>query len=85
MKLLRESPIRVPPDPETLKQVAETTGGRFFEAADAGALKSVYNEIGSQVGVEHTHRELTVLFTALGAALLAAGAALSMLWFARMP
>jgi Ca-activated chloride channel family protein len=77
--------IRVPPDPETLKQVAETTGGRFFEAADAGALKSVYDEIGSQVGVEHTHRELTVLFTALGAALLAAGAALSMLWFARLP
>jgi Ca-activated chloride channel homolog len=77
--------IRVPPDPETLKQVAEITGGRFFEAADAGALKSVYDEIGSQVGVAHEHRELTALFTAAGAALLLAGAALSMLWFARMP
>ncbi len=77
--------IRVPPDPETLKQVAEMTGGRFFEAADANALKSVYDEIGSQVGVEHTQRELTVLFTAAGAVLLLAGAALSMLWFARMP
>ena len=77
--------IRVPPDPTTLKQVAEDTGGRFFEAADAGALKSVYDEIGSQVGVQHKHRELTVAFTAAGAALLLAGAALSMLWFARMP
>jgi Ca-activated chloride channel family protein len=77
--------IRVPPDPVTLKQVAEDTGGRFFEAADAGALKSVYDEIGSQVGVQHKHRELTALFTAAGAALLLAGAALSMLWFARMP
>ena len=28
--------IRVPPDPETLSQVAEMTGGKFFEAADAG-------------------------------------------------
>jgi Ca-activated chloride channel family protein len=77
--------IHVPPDPETLKQVAETTGGKFFAAADAGALKDVYDEIGSQVGVEHKTRELTVFFTAAGAALLLAGAALSMLWFARLP
>ena len=77
--------IRVPPDPVTLKQVADDTGGRFFEAADAGALSSVYDEIGSQVGVERRERELTVAFTAAGAALLLAGAALSMLWFARMP
>jgi Ca-activated chloride channel homolog len=77
--------IRVPPDPETLKQVAQISGGRFFEAADADALKSVYAEIGSQVGVEHKHRELTAAFTAAGAALLLAGTGLSMLWFARMP
>ena len=77
--------IRVPPDPETLKAVAEQTGGRFFEAADEDALQSVYDEIGSQVGVETEHRELTVAFTAAGAALLLLGAALSMLWFARIP
>jgi Ca-activated chloride channel family protein len=77
--------IRVPPDPETLTQVAELTGGKFFAAADANALKSVYDRIGSQVGVEHKTRELTVLFTAAGAILLLAGAGLSMLWFARLP
>ncbi len=77
--------IRVPPDPETLKAVAETTGGKFFAAADANALKSVYDKIGSQVGVDHKTRELTVLFTAAGALLLLAGAGLSMLWFARLP
>jgi Ca-activated chloride channel family protein len=77
--------IRVPPDPETLRQVAETTGGKFFAAADAGALESVYDEIGSQVGVEHKTRELTVFFTAAGALLLLVGGALSMLWFARLP
>jgi Ca-activated chloride channel family protein len=77
--------IRVPPDPETLKAVAETTGGKFFTAADAGALESVYDQIGSQVGVEHVTRELTAFFTAGGAALLLLGAALSMLWFARLP
>ena len=56
--------IRVPPDRETLAQVAEKTGGTFFEAADEDALRSVYDEIGSQVGVDHEQKELTVLFTA---------------------
>ena len=56
--------IRVPPDVETLKAVAEKTDGQFFEAADEEALASVYDEIGSQVGTEHETRELTVAFTA---------------------
>jgi Ca-activated chloride channel family protein len=77
--------IRVPPDPETLAAVAEQTGGTFFEAADGDTLQSVYDEIGSQVGVEHEQRELTVAFTAAGAVLLLLGAALSTLWFARIP
>lgn len=77
--------IRVPPDPETLSQVAETTGGKFFEAADEDALRSVYDEIGSQVGVDHEQRELTAIFTAAGALLLLLGAALSTLWFGRIP
>jgi Ca-activated chloride channel homolog len=77
--------IRVPPDPATLSQVAELTGGKFFEAADQDALESVSDEIGSQVGVEHEQRELTVFFTAAGAALLLLGGALSTLWFGRIP
>ncbi len=77
--------IRVPPDPETLARVAELTDGTFFEAADEDALRSVYDEIGSQVGVEHEQRELTVFFTAAGAALLLLGGALSTLWFGRIP
>ena len=77
--------IQVPPDPATLSRVAELTGGTFFEAADSEALQSVYDEIGSQVGVEEEQRELTVFFTAAGAALLLLGGALSTLWFGRIP
>jgi Ca-activated chloride channel family protein len=77
--------VRVPPDPETLRAVAQRTDGKFFQAADSEALRSVYSEIGSQVGVDHEHRELTVAFTAAGAVLLLVGAALSTLWFARIP
>ena len=77
--------IRVPPDPTTLAQVAEQTGGTFFEAADGDALQGVYDELGSQVGVETEQRELTVVFTAAGAFLLLLGGALSTLWFGRLP
>ena len=77
--------IRVPPDRETLARVAELTDGTFFEAADEDSLQSVYDEIGSQVGIEHEQRELTVFFTAAGAALLLLGGALSTLWFGRIP
>jgi Ca-activated chloride channel family protein len=77
--------IRVPPDPTTLRDVAEATGGQFFEAADEAALRSVYDEIGSQVGVDHEQKELTVAFTAAGALLLLLGGALSTLWFGRIP
>jgi Ca-activated chloride channel family protein len=77
--------IRVPPDPTTLREVAETTGGQFFEAADEAALRSVYSEIGSQVGVDHEQKELTVAFTAAGALLLLLGGLLSTLWFGRIP
>jgi Ca-activated chloride channel family protein len=77
--------IAVPPDTATLTQVAEATGGRFFEAADEESLRSVYDEIGSQVGVEQEQRELTVAFTAAGAVLLLFGGALSALWFSRIP
>ena len=62
------------------------TGGKFFEAADEDALRSVYDEIGSQVGVEHEQRELTVFFTARRRLLLLlSAAALSTLWFGRIP
>ena len=56
----------VPPDPETLKQVAEETGGRFFEAPTQADLEAVYEEIGSQVSTENEERELTAIFAGAG-------------------
>jgi Ca-activated chloride channel family protein len=75
----------VPPDRETLRQVAEETGGRFFEAPTNADLQAVYEEIGSQVSYKNEKRELTAAFAAGGAVLLLLGASLSALWFGRIP
>lgn len=77
--------LAVPPDPETLAQVAEMTGGRFFDAPSEDDLRAVYEEIGSQVGFEEEEQEITFLFAAAGGLLLLAGATLSVLWFNRIP
>lgn len=75
----------VPPDPETLKRIAEETGGRFFEAPTEADLAAVYDEIGSQVSYEDEKRELTAAFAGAGAVFLLFGAGLSALWFGRIP
>lgn len=75
----------VPPDPDTLRRVAEETGGRFFEAPTEEDLEAVYQEIGSQVSYEDEERELTAAFAAAGAVLLLIGGSLSALWFGRIP
>jgi Ca-activated chloride channel family protein len=77
--------ISVPPDPETLRQIAEETGGRFFEAPSEADLAAVYEEIGSQVSYEDEERELTAAFAAAGAIFLLIGGSLSALWFGRIP
>ena len=66
--------LRVPPDPEALKRIAETSGGQAFEAEDSDQLDAVYDRLGSQIGTKPEKREITSMFA--GAALLLLGAAL---------
>ena len=75
----------VPPDRETLKTIADETGGRFFEAPTEADLEAVYEQIGSQVSYEDEERELTAAFAGAGAVLLLLGGSLSALWFGRIP
>lgn len=42
--------IPVPPDPTTLRAIANATGGKFFNARSAEALQSAYKELGSKLG-----------------------------------
>jgi Ca-activated chloride channel family protein len=77
--------IPVPPDRETLRQVAERTDGQSFEAADAENLEDVYEELGSRVGYDEEERDVTLAFVGAGTLLLLLGATLSALWFSRIP
>ena len=77
--------VDVAPDRETLRQIAEETGGRYFAAPTEADLKAVYEEIGSQVAFDDEKREVTVAFAAGGAVFLLLGSALSALWFGRIP
>jgi Ca-activated chloride channel homolog len=62
--------IPVPPDPETLRQIAEVTGGEFSEARDADSLEKAYSNLGSRLGREPGETEVTFIFIALAAGFL---------------
>jgi Ca-activated chloride channel family protein len=74
-----------PADEESLRRIAEETGGRSFRAGTANELELVYRDIASRFISISDHRELTSWF--VGAALVAGvvTALLSILWFARAP
>jgi Ca-activated chloride channel homolog len=73
-----------PPDPETLRAVAEGSGGQSFAVEDADALTEVYERLGSQVATEREPREVTAAFAGGALALIAGGALLSLHWFRRL-
>jgi Ca-activated chloride channel homolog len=78
-------PIAVPPDPETLKQISQISGGRAFSTGDADQLKSIYQDLGSRLAKKHTHREITAGFAAAGLVLLLAAGLTSLPGVGRLP
>jgi Ca-activated chloride channel homolog len=75
---------RVPPDPETLRQMASASGGQAYQAADAQRLSQVYERLGSQLGRKNEPRQISSMFAAAALAFVLAGAALTLRWFGRL-
>ena len=77
--------LNVPPDLGALRQIAETSGGKAFDAPSADALKAAYADLGSRLGTVPEKREVTSLFAGAAALLLLAGAGLGLAWSGRLP
>jgi len=77
--------LNVPPDTETLAAIAETTGGRAFEAPTATDLAEIYASLGSRIGYTTEEREVSQWFAAGALLLVVAGAGLAAHWFNRFP
>lgn len=68
----------VPVDDDSMKEIADLSGGEFYKAATADELHQVYDTLGEQIGYETKDADASRPWLMLGtlAALLAAGSAL---------
>ena len=84
-------PVKVEIDEETLKKVADATGGRYFRATSEEKLEEIYAEIGEMEKTEIKvreyvdYRELFHLFLYPGLALLSLELVLGNTRFRRLP
>lgn len=77
--------VPVPVDGPALQQLAETTGGQFYEAGSGEQLREVYADIGSSIGYRVEDREIWMWFVGAALILACAAAVGSLLWFSRLP
>ncbi len=67
-------------DEDTLRQVAQITGGAYYPAESAGQLENVLQGLPTDLIVKHDVVEVSVGFVALGGALAAASVFLGRAW-----
>jgi len=77
--------VPVPVDEQTLSDIADATGGKFFTAASTGELATVYDNIGTAIGFENVDRDITDWFLGGALALAAITGLFSLAWFQRLP
>jgi Ca-activated chloride channel family protein len=77
--------LSVPPDPETMAEIAEESGGESFDVAESDELSSIYERLGSDIATRREEREITAGFAGGGLVLLMAAVALSMRATGRLP
>jgi Ca-activated chloride channel family protein len=72
-------------DEATLRSIAETTGGRYFYAAESAQLEQIYADLSSQVSWIEERTEVTALVSALGTLFVTFAGLLSLRWFQQLP
>jgi Ca-activated chloride channel family protein len=74
----------VPVSSQELAQIASTSGGHAYTAADSANASAVYAHLATQLGHKKVKRELTASFAGGGLVLLLVGGGLSLFWFGRL-
>ncbi|MFN2194832.1 MAG: VWA domain-containing protein [Anaerolineales bacterium] len=67
-------------DEPTLQGIADTTGGEYFRAENADQLAEVFEDLPTQIILQHENLEVSVIFALLGALFVTLAVVLSMLW-----
>lgn len=67
-------------DEETLRQIADLTGGEYYAALSASELQSVLNNLPTYVITTRETTEISVIFTAIAVLLAILAITLSLLW-----
>jgi len=79
------TPLIVGPDPETLRQISQVSGGKAYTAEDSDRLNSIYKTLGSQLGTRKKLREISSSFAIGGLVLLLGAGIASLRWAGRLP
>ena len=69
----------------TLQQIAQTTGGTYYSAADAPSLHAIYDDLDTTLVIKPEDIELTAIFGGVALGLMLVGALGSLAWLGRLP
>ena len=72
-------------DEATLQQIAQITGGTYYNAQDEQDLMKIYNNLSSSLVIKPEKTEITSLFAGASILVLLIGGVLSLTWFSRLP
>jgi Ca-activated chloride channel family protein len=72
-------------DEESLRGMADMSGGKYLTATNEAELSAVYDELARETEFEKERTEITFGFTAGALILSIIGGVLSLLWFNRLP
>jgi Ca-activated chloride channel homolog len=67
-------------DEDTLRQVSDLTGGKYYAASSAGELESVFKQLPTYLIVKHKTTEISAFFAVIGAILALVAVSLSLIW-----
>ena len=70
--------VQVPPDTETLKEIARLSGGKSYTATETDKVKEIYANLGTRLSSKSEKHEITAIFAGGAIALLVAAGSLSL-------